>query len=170
VKFQNSCVINAPSQKLWSFLIDIPSVARCLPGVEEVNAVEEGKYVGVIAVKVGVIKLRLSGKITVELMDHERHVASMRVEAADQRISGMVQGMLSMNLETLAAGETKLTAETDVNLFGKIGEFGQPMIKKKADQMMTEFSLNVADMVGAGPDRKRMQTGSILGLSDDSGQ
>lgn len=164
MKFQNSCVIKAPSQKLWSFLIDIPSVARCLPGVEEVNALEEGKYVGVITVKVGVVKLRLSGKISIEAMDHERHVATMRVEAADQRISGMVQGMLSMNLESLAAGETKLNTETDVNLFGKIGEFGQPMIKKKADQMMTEFASNVAQTVGEpGP---RSPAGSILGIGD----
>jgi uncharacterized protein len=163
LKFQNSCVINAPADKLWQFLTDIPSVARCLPGVEEVNAVEDNKYVGVITIKVGVVKLRLAGKITIEVMDHERRVASMRVEAADQRISGMIQGMLGMNLESVGPEETKLNAETDVNLFGKIGEFGQPMIKKKADQMMTEFSNNVAGMVGPSAGRSS-QSGSIFGL------
>ncbi|MBI3934377.1 MAG: hypothetical protein HY316_06765 [Acidobacteria bacterium] len=164
-------MLRAPSQKLWGFLTDIPSVARCLPGVEEVNAVEDGKYIGVITVKVGVVKLRLAGKITIEQMDHDRHVASMRVEAADQKISGMIRGTMSMNLESLAPEETNLHVETDVNLFGKIGEFGQPMIKKKADQMMTIFASNVADMVGVGsdPSRRRPPVGSILGLSGDSG-
>jgi uncharacterized protein len=168
LKFQNQCVLEAPSEKLWAFLTDIPSVARCLPGVEDVNAVEEGKYAGIIAVKVGVVKLRLSGNIIIERMDHDSQVASMRVQAADQKISGMVQGTMTMNLEALSPKQTRLNVESDVNLFGKIGEFGQPMIKKKADQMMTEFARNVADMVGAGSSRTGMSTGSILGLSGDS--
>jgi len=167
LKFLNQCVLGAPSEKLWGFLTDIPSVARCLPGVEEVSAVEDGKYIGVIAIKVGMIKLRLSGRITIELMDHERRIASMRVEGADQKISGMIQGTMTMYLETLAPQVTRLNVESDVNLFGKIGEFGQPMIKKKADRMITEFASNVAGMVGAGPEsaRRPMPTGSILGLS-----
>ena len=170
MRFQNQCVLGAPSERLWGFLTDIPSIARCLPGVEGVRAVGDGKYIGVIVVKVGVVKLRLSGNITIELMDHERKVASMRVEAADQKISGMIRGTMTMNLEPLAPEETRLHVESDVNLFGKIGEFGQPMIKKKADQMMTEFSRTVADMVGGGSDssRKQAQTGSILGLFGDS--
>ena len=168
MKFQNQCVLGAPSEKLWSFLTDIPSVARCLPGVEDVNADGEGRYVGVITVKVGMVKLRLAGKILIQEMDAERRVASMRVEAADKKINGMVQGTMTMNLESLAPEQTRLSVETDVNLFGKIGEFGQPMIKKKADQMMTEFSNNLAGMVGAAPAATGPQTGSILGLSGNS--
>ena len=92
MKFQNECVIAVPSRKLWDFLTDIPSVARCLPGVEEVKPTEEGKYVGTIMLKMGVVKLRLAGNITIEVMDAERYVATMGVQAADERISGLIQG------------------------------------------------------------------------------
>ena len=163
MKFQNECVIRVPSRKLWEFLTDIPSVARCLPGVEEVNSTENGKYVGTIVLKMGVVKLRLKGNITIEVMDAATYTAAMGVSAADERISGLIQGKLSMNLHELGPDETKLIAGTDVNLFGKIGEFGQPLIKKKADQMMNEFAANVAQTVGeSGP---RTQAGSIFGLS-----
>lgn len=166
MNFQNICLIGAPSQKLWEFLTDIPAVATCLPGVEQVSAQDAGHYVGIIVLKVGVIKLRLSGKIAIEVMDHSSRTATMRVEASDQRISGMIQGKLTMNLLEISAGETKLLVESDINLFGKIGEFGQPMIKKKADQMMAEFAGNVAQRVGGTAvmqaDAKR--PGSILGL------
>jgi hypothetical protein len=165
LKFQNECVIPVPSRKLWDFLTDIPSVARCLPGVEEVKPMEEGKYAGTIMLKMGVVKLRLAGNITIEVMDAEHYVATMGVQAADERISGLIQGKLSMTLQELGPNETKLVAETDVNLFGKIGEFGQPLIKKKADQMMNEFASTVAQTVGEpGP---RSPTGSIFNLSGD---
>jgi carbon monoxide dehydrogenase subunit G len=144
MKFDNVCVIRVPRSKLWDFMTVIPNVAKCLPGVEEVTELEGGKFAGIIMVKVGIVKMRLSGKITIEVMDKERHLAIMSVQAADQRISGMIQGKLRMNLEELVAGETKLSVETDLNLFGKIGEFGGPIIKKKADQMMAEFAKNVA--------------------------
>ena len=167
MKFQNNCVIGAPSQKLWDYLTVIPNVAMCLPGVEQVNALEDGKFVGIVALKVGMVKLRLTGNITIEFMDGERQAASMRVEAADQRISGMIQGRLTMSLEKLAPEETRLVVDTDLNLFGKIGEFGQPMIKKKADQMMAEFSSNVAQRVGGnvGTAKAVVRPGSVLGLS-----
>jgi uncharacterized protein len=162
VKFENICSISVACPTLWDFLTDIPKVATCLPGVEEVNALEGGKYSGVITLKVGAVKLRLSGKISVELMDQEKRSAIMAVEAKDQKISGMIQGKLTMRLDEQGPAQTKLTAGTDINLFGKIGEFGQPIIKKKADQMMEEFANNLAARVGGN---RVTAPASILNLS-----
>ena len=148
MNFTNHCLISVPSATLWEFLTDIPKVATCLPGVEEVNKIDDTHYQGIITQKVGVVKLRLSGKIAIEKMDAVAREAIMKVEANDQRISGMIQGKLTMNLETVSPGETRLVAGSDINLFGKIGEFGLPMIRKKADQMMAEFAANVAQKVG----------------------
>ncbi len=166
MNFTNHCLISASPQKLWEFLTDIPKVATCLPGVEEVNKVDDTHYLGIITQKVGVVKLRLSGKIEIEKMDAATHTAIMRVEANDQRISGMIQGKLTMNLEEISANETRLIAGSDINLFGKIGEFGGPMIKKKADQMMAEFASNVAERVGGTAVMQEVPTKptSMLGI------
>ena len=39
--------------------------------------------------------------------------------------------------------------ETDVNILGKIGEFGQPIIRKKADQMLNTFINNIKKELAA---------------------
>lgn len=151
MKLENSCAIPVSRRKLWDFLMVVPNVASCLPGVEEVITVDEKNYEGTLALKVGIVKLRLKGKIAVELMDGERYEAAMTVQAADQRISGMIQGTMRMKLEEVSAAESRLAVETDLNLLGKIGEFGHSIIKKKADQMMAEFAGNVSAKVsGAG--------------------
>ena len=54
-----------------------------------------------------------------------------------------------MELKELSADETELTVETDVNILGKIGEFGQPIIRKKADQMLTKFIDNIKKELAA---------------------
>ena len=152
MKLENSCVIRAPSQKLWDYMIVIPKVATCLPWVEDVHALEDGRFAGTITLKIGIVKLRLAGNITIERIDPEQQVATMSAQAADQRISGLIQARLTMNLQELSSEETRLTVETDVNLFGKIGEFGHAMIKKKADQMMAEFAGQVAARVAGVPE------------------
>jgi carbon monoxide dehydrogenase subunit G len=149
MKFENICSIGAPCPTIWDYVTDIPKVAQCLPGVEEVRALEEGKYGGALSLKVGAVKLRLAGKISIERMDQEKHAATMSFEAADQKISGMVRGSLTLQLDGQGPAQTKLTVGTDLNLFGKIGEFGRAVIKKKADQMMEQFARNLATSIGS---------------------
>jgi carbon monoxide dehydrogenase subunit G len=48
-----------------------------------------------------------------------------------------------MMLKALDSNQTELVVETDVNILGKIGEFGQPIIRKKADSMLKEFVENI---------------------------
>ena len=150
MKLENTCVVQVPRQRLWDFLIVIPNVAECLPGVEEVNAIDEQNYEGSIRVKVGIVKLRLRGKITVEFMDGNSYVGSLAVQAADQKISGLVQGRMQLRLQEITERETRLSVFTDLNLLGKIGEFGHGLIKKKGDQMMAEFETTLVSKVGDG--------------------
>jgi len=69
--------------------------------------------------------------------------AALRAEAADRRAAGAVRGKSTMQLKKLGPDETELSVETDVNILGKIGEFGQPIIRKKADQMLNQFIENI---------------------------
>jgi len=69
--------------------------------------------------------------------------AALRAEAKDRMAAGAVNGKTSMTLKELGANETELLVETDVNILGKIGEFGQPIIRKKADAMLKEFVENI---------------------------
>jgi carbon monoxide dehydrogenase subunit G len=57
--------------------------------------------------------------------------------------AGAVNGKTTMSLNEINANLTELVVETDVNILGKIGEFGQPIIRKKADSMLKEFVENI---------------------------
>ena len=57
--------------------------------------------------------------------------------------AGAVNGKTSMQLREMSANQTEMEMETDVSILGKIGEFGQPIIRKKADDMLSEFVENI---------------------------
>ncbi len=143
MKFNQRLVIPVARQPLWDFLMDVPKVARSLPGVEAVSQIDDTTYQGTLKVRVGPISLNLQGKIIVEQRDRENWRAALRAEASDRMAAGAVKSRTSMELKEINPTETELLVETDVNILGKIGEFGQPIIRKKADTMLKEFVENI---------------------------
>jgi carbon monoxide dehydrogenase subunit G len=146
--FAQECVIAVERDRLWDFLMEVPRVARCVPGVEAVEAVEAGAYRGSLRVQVGPIRLSLQGTMTVEEQDRDAWQARMRAEASDRRLGGGIRARMRL---TLAPGDggTRLSIETDLAVLGKIGEFGQPVIKKKADTLLAEFARNLQSALAA---------------------
>lgn len=143
MKFTQNAQIPVAREPLWDFLMDVPRVAESLPGVESVSKIDDKTYEGTLKVRVGPISLSLQGKIIVEEQDKQNWRAALRAEANDRRAAGAVKAKTGMSLKEISANETELLVETDVNILGKIGEFGQPIIRKKADAMLNEFVANI---------------------------
>ena len=150
MNFEHSATIAAPKSKVWTFLMDVPRVSTCVPGVQDVKPIDADNYEGTLKVRVGPIGLSLAGKISMDVRDEAAGKAEMTANAADRKVGGGVQAKMGMQLEELGANEVKLTISTNANVMGKIGEFGQPVIRKKAEQMMAEFTENVKRAVTAG--------------------
>jgi carbon monoxide dehydrogenase subunit G len=142
MKFEHNATIAAPIDRVWAFLMDVPSVAKCAPGVQSVEPLGDDKYRGTINVSVGPIKLALAGDVSITERDEVAHRAAMRADAADKRAGGAVKAIMNMSLAE-GTGGTELKMETDAQVMGRIGEFGQPIIRKKAEQMMGQFTENL---------------------------
>jgi carbon monoxide dehydrogenase subunit G len=142
VTFTQDCVIAVDPERLWSLLMDVPAVARCVPGVESVVPVDARTFTGRLGVRVGPIRLSLDGTIAIEEQDRTLWRARMRADANDRRLGGGIRARMNLALSPAEAG-TRLSIETDLTVLGKIGEFGQPVIRKKADALLEEFAHNL---------------------------
>jgi len=146
--FTQACVVPVARERLWDFLMDVPAVGRCVPGVDSIEAVDGDAYKGGLKISVGPIRLTLQGTIVVEERDRDAWRARMRAEANDRRIGGGIRARMSLALAPAEAG-TRLEIHTDLAVLGKIGEFGQPVIKKKADTLLAEFVRNIGSALPA---------------------
>ena len=86
--------------------------------------------------------------MTIEEQDHAAWRARMRADANDRRLGGGIRARMSLTLAP-AEGGTRLQIETDLAVLGKIGEFGQPVIRKKADAMLEAFAQNLRSALAA---------------------
>lgn len=141
--FTQTCTIPVPRERLWDFLMDVPRVSKCLPGVERVEPLEGNTYAGLFRVRLGPISLGLEGKVAIEEQSREAWQAALRADATDRRLGGGIRARARMSLAPAGDGATTFTVDTDLTILGKIGEFGQPVIKKKADALLQEFAANI---------------------------
>jgi carbon monoxide dehydrogenase subunit G len=139
VKLSHTVAIAAPADKVWAAVMDIPEAAHCMPGVAAITPAGAGKYKGSLLVQVGPVRLVLDGDIAVVSRDDAARTAALRVDAKDSRLGGSVTATVDLALPEVTGG-CELRIDSDVQIGGRIGEFGQPVIQRKADQLLAQFA------------------------------
>ncbi len=76
----DSFVVNAPQEKVWDLLFNIPRLSRCVPGLQSIEVVDDKTYRGKVVVKVGPIKAEFSA------------TGTLREVAVPRTIAGTVEG------------------------------------------------------------------------------
>lgn len=149
MKLQNSCLIPAGLKESWDFLMDVSNSAKCVPGVADAAPVGTDCYRGSLRARVGPMSITLSGTVTVQEREPESGRARFLVEASDRRVGGGVKTDMLMQLKAKSPAETELTIETDTTFMGRLGELGQPLIRRKAQSTIEEFARNLARELAA---------------------
>ncbi len=144
---QQKLAIQAPLEKVWSFFMDFPTMGRCLPGLDELKAIDDKNYEGTFKAKIGPISASFLGRVTVVETAPESHRAAMTVSAKDLRATSSLQAKMTMIMREITQGQTEVSIDTDLNVLGKLGQFGYWIFKKKASDIMDEFAAKVKAQV-----------------------
>jgi len=141
MQIKDSFVINAPQDKVWEFLFDIPKLSQCVPGIESVEVVDNKTYRGKLVVRVGPIKSAFSGVVTLTEVDAPNRIAGT-VEGDDKSSASSVKATFSGTL-TPVPGGTEAAFQVEANLRGRLAQFGGPVITATAKKLTAEFAKNL---------------------------
>lgn len=147
MKLRHRATLPAPPDRVWAILMDVPRVAACVPGVESVTPEGGDRYRGRFRVQVGPVRLALDGDVELTDRDDASGRAVMRANGTDARLGGGVRAVVALSL--VPGTSTDMVVDSDVQILGRIGELGQPLIKRKADEIMSAFASNLARTVTA---------------------
>jgi uncharacterized protein len=147
MNFSQHCVITASRATVWDFLMNMDNVAKCLAGVQTLTQIDADTYEGALRVKVGPVTLTFQGTVHVEARDREQWHGVIRAEAKDRKVGGGVRAHLDMRLEEKSPTETAMHVALEAHILGKIGEFGQPIIRKKTETMLQDFATQVSQQL-----------------------
>ena len=139
MKLSHTATVAAPIDKVWAAVMNVPDAARCMPGVAAVTPAGADAFKGSLLVQIGPVRLVLDGDIKITSRDDAARRASLRADAKDTRLGGTVRATVDIALAP-ATGGCELRIDSDVQIGGRIGEFGQPVIQRKADQLLAQFA------------------------------
>lgn len=149
MKLEGDFVIVAPRAVVWDAIRDPALMARCVPGCEMAEQLEEDRYRAVVAVKIGPVSARFNMIIDVE---EEIENESIRAQASGEEGSraSMLTARNLLRLSELAPERTGVSWEADVNITGRLGKYGLGLMKKKVKSLSDEFVTVFAEKVEAG--------------------
>ncbi|MEX2143186.1 MAG: carbon monoxide dehydrogenase subunit G [Anaerolineales bacterium] len=132
-----STTMNASREKVWTHLTNPDFVAKCVPGFESMEVVEENKkYKGTGSVGLGNLKVRISGDVEfVTLEAPTRAVIKGRGTAP----GSVVEGTAEMKLRDGEDGSTIMDWTVDVNVMGTIASLASRMMNSMAQKLSGQF-------------------------------
>ena len=148
MKFVHTSIIARDRESLWDFLMDVTNVAECMSGVREFRAIADDRYEGVLNVRMGPVNLNFAGIVTVAHRDRVNWRGELVAKAKDRRAGGGFSAHLRMRLDEESATATRLEIELESTVLGKIGEFGQPIVRRRVEKMLEEFSTELKARLG----------------------
>ena len=140
MRIENTVEVDAPLDRVWALVNDIPRVAPCMPGAA-LTGVQDDTYEGTVAVKLGPLRMSYKGKVVVEGVDEANHSARLAATGKDVKGAGTARASVETRLEAVDATRTRLHVTSDVQLTGKVASFGRGgAINDVASRLFGQFA------------------------------
>ena len=133
--------VNVPIHEAWTLLTDLEGIAPCLPGAQ-LTGVDGDVFKGKVKVKVGPVIGEYAGTARFIEKDDSAYHAVIDAKGKDARGNGNAAALISAQLR--AAGDsTIVSVNTEMNITGKIAQFGSGMIKEVSAKLLGQFADNL---------------------------
>jgi len=131
--------VDAPIDRVWTFIRDPETVGPCLPGCQGIEVTGDKTYKSTI--KVGLGPIKTSFVVDVELIEEDPpHFAKSMTKGEEGGRASSVTAQSELRLRDLGNGATEIAYTSDVNVVGRLAKFGFGIMKKKAQSMGVEFA------------------------------
>ena len=140
MKIEQNVEVDAPLDRVWALVNDVPRIAPCMPGAQLTNVVDERTYEGTIRVKLGPINMSYKGTAVLGEIDEASHSARLTASGKDVRGGGTARAGVQMKLEPLSASSTSMAVTADVQLTGKVASFGRGAIQDVSAKLFGQFA------------------------------
>lgn len=133
---QASRLLNVTQQQAWDALNDPEVLKACIPGCDKVEASGENQYAIGMALKIGPVSARFSGKITLQDIQPPQSY-TLRFEGQGGP-AGFGKGDAQVTLTPSEQG-TLLAYTVHASVGGKVAQLGQRLIDGAAKSMAEDF-------------------------------
>jgi len=133
--FAGRLTIAAPRDRVWAFILDPQAVSKCLPDVQRIEVLEEGRFKAVVRVGVGFIKGTFGFEIGMKDLQPPAHAV---VNGRGGGLGSAVDVTSTIDLAD-DGGATRLDWKADVVISGPIASVGSRVLDRTVEKKTGEL-------------------------------
>jgi carbon monoxide dehydrogenase subunit G len=136
--------LNASIDEVWQLLRDTPRLARLLPGVENVEPLNEKgleAYAARVSEKIGPFKITMNMEVRIT-ETNEPSLLKAAIKGADSMALNRITGSMQVALNPASSG-TQMHFEASIEILGKLATLGAVPIRRRTTQAFAEFAQNI---------------------------
>ncbi|MDR3515792.1 MAG: carbon monoxide dehydrogenase subunit G [Azospirillaceae bacterium] len=141
--------IPAVKAQVWAALNDPEILRQCIPGCEEIAKLSDHEMTAKVVAKVGPVKARFSGKVTLSDIDPPN---SYTIQGeGNGGVAGFGKGGATVTLAEDGSA-TVLTFAAHAQVGGKLAQIGSRLVDATARKMAEDFFVRFTEIVGGETD------------------
>ena len=130
--------VPVPVEDAWKILTDVERIAPCLPGAK-LEDITDDTYSGFVKVKVGPIQAQFKGQASFVELNESAHKVVLKGEGRDTTGKGNAAALITAQLVSETPTSTKVTVHTDLNITGKVAQFGRGAMADISNKLLDQF-------------------------------
>lgn len=142
MKLTSEVTVARPADELFAQLSDLERVAPCLPGVI-LEGTDGDEHLGRMAIRVGPISATYRGRLRFVESDAAARRTVMRAVAEEINGHGSAEAQIATAIHEQPDGASRVVVETDLQLRGRVAQFGRGAIGAVAERLLGQFARNL---------------------------
>jgi carbon monoxide dehydrogenase subunit G len=151
IRIEEVFEIQAHPDRVWAYLTDPRQVVNCLPGAELTSVEDDKTFLGRVKVKVGPISTAYAGKVILTERDDANRVVKMTGEGRESGGAGSAKMTMTSSVVGLANDRSEVRVTADIDIVGRVAQFGRGMIESVNKQMFKQFTECVRTTLADSP-------------------
>ena len=137
---ENEFTVEAPTEFLWDYLLDVEKIAPCMPGAELTEVVDDRNWKGKLNAKFGPVALAFAGTVTMQERDDQAHRVVLHAKGMEQKGKGAANATVTSWLEPPVDGNVTVKMQADITLTGAAAQLSRGLLPEISKKLTQQFA------------------------------
>lgn len=148
MQLHHEFALPVPLEQAWDTLLDVPRVARCMPGAT-LDRADGDEFSGRVTLKVGPLRMSYRGDARITERDERARRLVLNAVGKESRGAGTAEATVTVALSAQDGG-TRAVLDTELALTGRAAQFGQGLVSEVAGTVIGQFADRLAHEMRGG--------------------
>lgn len=137
--FTNEFSVDAPLEKVWTFMLQAEEVAPCVPGASITEKIDSTHFRGTVKLKLGAVQMSYRGELEMR-PDEAASTITLQARGSETRGGGAASGQFVTLLRGRDDGGTDVHIDSHLDITGRVATFGRGIMQDVSNRLIKEFA------------------------------